>query len=140
MKGVAVACRVKGSEEYAELSKQCLVDMMKASKLRGKAGQFGLLMATALLIRSLLDSAYGLMGKSPARQAEQILLEAQQVQLPLSQGRLCQSALCVPYFHAALSLLQSEDVCCPSSTCRTSHHKAVSCACVCLFMLHGCCF
>ena len=109
-------CRVKGSEEYAELSKQCFVDMMKASKLRGNAGLFSLLMATALLIRSLLDSAYGLMATSSFGQAQKILHEAQQVQLPFLQGNLCQDSLCVPFF-------TQHTVCCNIRMCAVIHPK-----------------
>lgn len=103
---------------------------MKASKLRGKPGQFGMLMATALLIRSLLDLAYGLMGKPSSGQAEQILFEAQQVQLLLSQGRSCRSALCVPYFHVRCNLKMCAVL---YSKCCRSHHKAIviAYACVC---------
>ena len=55
--------------------------MMKACKLRGKAGEFGPTLAGALLIDSLLDSSWELMGKimSKKQQAEATLQEAQHV-------------------------------------------------------------
>ena len=57
--------------------------MMKASKLRGKAGQVGMVLEAPLLMITLLDAAWDLIGKSAAehQQAEQFLQEALQVQI-----------------------------------------------------------
>ena len=79
----AAAYRLSGSKAYLDHSKVYLRDMMKASKLRGRAGQLGLALAATLLIMTLLEAAWGLMGKSSSKhqQAEQLLLEARQVHI-----------------------------------------------------------
>lgn len=78
-----IAYRISGSRVYFDRSKECLLDMMKASKLRSKAGQIGMALAAPLLMMTLLDAAWGLIGKSPDehQQAEQFLQEALQVQI-----------------------------------------------------------
>lgn len=77
------AYRLSGSRVYFDRSKECLLDMMKASKLRGKAGQAGMALAAPLLIMTLLDAGWGHIGKSAAehQQAEQFLQEALQVHI-----------------------------------------------------------
>lgn len=77
----AAACRLSGSNAYSDRRKEGLLDMMKASKPRGKAGELGLALAAALLIMTLLEAAWGLIGKSSSKhkQAEQFLREAQLV-------------------------------------------------------------
>ncbi|KAL3132817.1 hypothetical protein ABBQ38_006743 [Trebouxia sp. C0009 RCD-2024] len=69
-----------GSKVYVDRSKECLLDMMKASRLRGKPGQGGLALAATLLITELQEGAWLLMGKSAAerQEAEESLQEALQ--------------------------------------------------------------
>lgn len=76
-----IACRLGGSKVYVDRSKECLLDMMKASRLRGKPGQGGLALAATLLITELQEGAWLLMGKSAAerQEAEESLQEALQV-------------------------------------------------------------
>ena len=68
---------------YADRGKGYLLDMMKACQLRGKAGETGLSVSTVILLMSLMDRAWGLIGKSSSQheQAEEVLREAQQVQI-----------------------------------------------------------
>lgn len=77
---------MNGSKEFAQRSKECLLDMMKASKLRGRAGQVGLHMATAQLFADLISSSWEHMGKPSCGRAEEILHEAQQVLCHVADG------------------------------------------------------
>ena len=60
----STTCRLGGSKVYADRSKECLLDMMSACKLRGKTGRPGFAYAATLLMDGLLDDAWLLMGKS----------------------------------------------------------------------------
>lgn len=51
------AYRLSGSRVYFDRSKECLLDMMKACKLRGEAGQEGMALAAPLLMVTLLNAA-----------------------------------------------------------------------------------
>ncbi len=86
------ADRLSGAERYTDLSKGCWLDMMKACSLKDEAGHPGLQMASSQLVRTILDSAEGVKGKSRAEQQqyEAVVLEAQQVKPSFAAKLGCQ--------------------------------------------------
>ena len=84
----ATAClyctyRISGADVYTERSKEFWLDLMKAASLQGEAGIPGLMMASSNLVKSVVNMARLLVGRSwvEYKQADKMLKEAQQVKL-----------------------------------------------------------
>ncbi len=82
------ACRISGSDVYSERSKEFWLDLMKAASLQGEAGNSSLMMVSSNLVRSLVNVARLLLGKSwvEYKQADKMLKEEHQVNLHVLLG------------------------------------------------------
>lgn len=58
------AYRISGADVYSERSKDYWLDLMKAASLQGEAGNPSLMVASSNLVRSLVNVARLLVGKS----------------------------------------------------------------------------
>ena len=89
----ATAClyctdRISGADVYSERSKDYWLDLMKAASLQGEAGNPGLMMASLNLVKSVVNVARLLVGKSwvEYKQADKMLKEAHQVNIRILLG------------------------------------------------------
>ncbi len=89
-------CRLSGADVYSERSKDYWLDLMKAASLQGEAGNPGLMMASSNLVKSVVNVARLLVGKSwvEYKQADKMLKEAQQVNLQVFRASLMCLCLC----------------------------------------------
>lgn len=71
---------ISGADDYTERSKEFWLDLMKAASLQGQAGIPGLMMASSNLVKSVVNVARLLVGRSwvEYKQADKMLKEAQQ--------------------------------------------------------------
>ncbi len=95
--GLCCACRISGADVYSERSTDFWLDLIKAASLQGEAGNSSLMLVSSNLVRSLVNVARLLVGKSwvEYKQAHKMLKEAQQVHVYVLLGSRMRLRMCM---------------------------------------------